>query len=84
MKSRHSNAAAASSAPVTACAAPGASRAACTRLTRAQQRLRGDARPVGALAAEQLALDDRHAQAALGQAVGAVLAGGPPPRTITS
>ena len=44
------------------------------RLARAQQRLRRDARPVGALAADQLALDERDAQAALGQRAGAVLA----------
>ena len=44
------------------------------RLARAQQRLRRDARPVGALAAHQLALDDRDAQAALGERAGAVLA----------
>ena len=45
------------------------------RLARPQQRLRRDARPVGALAADQLALDDRDAQPALGQRAGAVLAG---------
>ena len=44
------------------------------RLARAQQRLRRDARPVRALAADQLALDDGHAQAALGQGARAVLA----------
>ena len=44
-------------------------------LARPQQRLGRDARPVGALAADQLALDDRHAQAALGQRAGGVLAG---------
>jgi hypothetical protein len=44
-------------------------------LARAQQRLRRDAAPVRAFAAEQLALDDRHAQVAGGQAGGAVLAG---------
>ena len=43
-------------------------------LARAQQRLRRDARPVRALAADQLALDERDAQAALGQRAGAVLA----------
>ena len=44
------------------------------RLAGAQQRLRRDARPVGALAADQLALDEGDAQAALGQRAGAVLA----------
>ena len=44
------------------------------RLAGAQQRLGRDARPVGALAADQLALDERDAQAALGQRAGAVLA----------
>ena len=44
------------------------------RLARAQQRLRRDARPVGALAADELALDERDAQAALGERAGAVLA----------
>ena len=43
------------------------------RLARAQQRLGRDARPVGALAADQLALDDGDAQATLGQRAGAVL-----------
>ena len=44
------------------------------RLARTQQRLGRDARPVRALAADQLALDDGDAQAALGQRAGAVLA----------
>src|SRR5262249_25095129 len=44
------------------------------RLARTQQRLRRDARPVGALAADQLALDQPDAQAALGERAGAVLA----------
>jgi hypothetical protein len=44
------------------------------RLTRAEQRLGRDARPVRTLAADQLALDERDAQAALGQRTGAVLA----------
>ena len=44
------------------------------RLAGAQQRLGRDARPVGALAPDQLALDERDAQAALGQRAGAVLA----------
>ena len=38
------------------------------RLAGPQQRLRGDARPVVALAAHALALDDGHAQAAVGEA----------------
>ena len=45
------------------------------RLARPQQRLRRDARPVRALAADQLALDERDTQPALGQCAGAVLAG---------
>ena len=45
------------------------------RLARPQQRLGRDARPVRALAADQLALDERDAQPALGQRAGAVLAG---------
>ena len=44
------------------------------RLAGAQQRLGRDARPVGALAPDQLALDEGDAQAALGQRAGAVLA----------
>ena len=46
------------------------------RLARSQQRLRRDARPVGALAANQLALHHRHPQPALGERAGAVLARG--------
>ena len=46
------------------------------RLARPQQRLGRDARVVGALAADELALDDRDAQAALRQRPGAVLPGG--------
>ena len=53
---------------VTASRAPGASRAACERLAGAQQRLGRDACPVVALAADQLALDDRDPQAAVGEA----------------
>ena len=45
-------------------------------LARAQQALGGDARPVGALTADQLSLDDGDAQSAGGQRRGAVLAGG--------
>src|SRR5262249_22644096 len=44
------------------------------RLARAQQSLRRDARPVGALAADEFALDQRHAQPALGERAGTVLA----------
>ena len=44
------------------------------RLAGAQQRLRGDAGPVGALPADELTLDDGDAQAALGQGARAVLA----------
>src|SRR5262249_11067448 len=43
-------------------------------LTRAQQRLGRDARPVGALATDQFGLDERDAQTALCQRAGAVLA----------
>ena len=49
------------------------------RLARPQQRLRRDAGPVRALAADQLALDDRDAQPALGQLARAVLARASPP-----
>ena len=44
------------------------------RLAGAQQRLGGDARPVGALAAGQLAFDDGDPQPTVGQLPGAVLA----------
>ena len=44
------------------------------RLAGTQQRLRRDAGPVRALAADELALDERDAQAALGERAGAVLA----------
>jgi hypothetical protein len=47
------------------------------RLAGAQQRLGRDAGPVGALAADQLPLDDRDAQASGRQRPRAVLAGGP-------
>ena len=43
------------------------------RLSRAQQRLGRDARPVGALAPDQIALDQRDAQAAVGQLADAML-----------
>ena len=49
------------------------------RLAGAQQRLRRDARPVGALTADQLALDDGHAEAAFGERAGGVLARGAAP-----
>jgi hypothetical protein len=49
------------------------------RLARAQQRLRRDARPVGALAADQLALDDGDAQPALGERASGVFARGAAP-----
>jgi hypothetical protein len=45
------------------------------RLTRSQQCRRGNAGPVGALAADKLALDHGHAQSAVGQGARAVLAG---------
>ena len=44
------------------------------RLRRAQQRLRGHAGVVGALAADQVALDDRHLEPAVGEPPGADLA----------
>ena len=44
-------------------------------LTRSQQRLGRNARPVGALASDEFALDNRDAQAPFGQRAGAVLAG---------
>ena len=47
-----------------------------THLRGPEQRLRGDAGPVGALAADQLALDQRRAQAQPGQARGGDLTGG--------
>ena len=56
-------------------ARPGVARA-LHRLARAQQGLGRDARPVGALAADQLSLDDGDAQSARRQRRGAVLAGG--------
>jgi hypothetical protein len=43
-------------------------------LARSQQRLGRDARPVGALAPDQLPLDDRNPHAGLGKRAGAVLA----------
>jgi hypothetical protein len=43
--------------------------------TRTKQGLGRDASPVGALAADELAFDDRDAQAALGKRAGAMLAG---------
>ena len=46
-------------------------------LARPQQRLRRDARPVRALAADQLPLDDGDAEPALGERAGAVLPGRP-------
>ena len=51
-----------SSSPVTASAAPGARRAAATSLGRAQQRLRRHAGVVRALAADELALDERRSR----------------------
>src|SRR5204862_6466128 len=50
--------------------------AALPRLAGPQERLGRDARPVRALAAQQLALDDGHAHAGLGQRPRTVLAGG--------
>ena len=70
MKSRQASAASTSTSAVAR-----ASRAPCTASPGPQQRLGRDAREVGALAADQLALDDRDPQAALGQRARAVLAG---------
>ena len=76
MKSRHAKTAAGvDAAPVDRLGGAGRLARRLQRLAGAQQRLGRDAAPVGALAAEQLALDDRDAQAALGEARGAVLAG---------
>ena len=69
MKSRQASAASTSTV-----AGAAASFARVRRLAGPQQRLRRDARPVGALAADQLALDERDAQAAFGERAGAVLA----------
>ena len=69
MKSRQASAASTSTSAVAA-----ASRARVRRLARTQQRLGRDAGPVGALAADELALDDGDAQAALRERAGAVLA----------
>ena len=71
MKSRHASAASTS----TSARAP-ASRAPCTASPGRSRRLGGNARPVRALAADQLSLDDRDAQSARGQRRGAVLARG--------
>ena len=60
-------------------ARPGGSQRAGDGFAGSQQRLRGDARVVGALAGDQLALDDGHLEAALGQVGRAVLARGPGP-----
>src|SRR4051812_19005694 len=47
------------------------------RFPRAQQRLGGDAGPVRALAADELALDDRDPQVTVDERTGAMLPGGP-------
>ena len=65
--SRRASTAGTSSSPVTAWAAPGILRDLRERLVGPQQRLRGHARPVRALAADQPILDDRHLQPVLGQ-----------------
>src|SRR5262245_38472368 len=59
-------------AATSTCAVAAASLAPCTA-PRAQQRLRRNARPVGALAADELALDKCDTQTALGERAGAVL-----------
>jgi hypothetical protein len=51
---------------------------------RAQQRLRRDARPVGALATDQFVLDKCDAQPALCGRAGQCSPGEPPPKTMTS
>ena len=70
MKSRH-----ASAASTSTCAGAAASFARVRRLAGAQQRLGRDAGPVRALAADELALDQRDTQAAFGERTRAVLAG---------
>ena len=70
MKSRQASAAATSTSALAA-----ASLRFVHGLARAQQGLGRDARPVGALATDELAFDDGDAQTALGQRAGAVLAG---------
>ena len=55
-------------------ATPGTRRASASTSAGPQQRLRGHAGVVGAFAADQVALDDRHPQAAVGEAPGADLA----------
>ena len=69
MKSRQ-----ASDASTSTSALAAASRAACAASPGRRSGLRRDARPVGALASDQLALDERHPQATLGERAGAVLA----------
>jgi hypothetical protein len=56
------------------CAVAAASFAPCTASPGRQQRLGRDARPVGALATDPLALDECDAQTALSERAGAVLA----------
>ena len=73
--SRRASAASTSSSPVTASAAPGHAPHLGQQLARAQQRLGGHARVVGALAADQLRLDDRDRQPAVRQPPGRHLAG---------
>ncbi len=69
----------ASSSPVTASAAPGTRRVSASASAGSEQRLRRHAGVVGALAADQLVLDDRRLEAAVGGASGADLAGRPGP-----
>jgi hypothetical protein len=66
------------------CAVAAASFTPCTAFPRAQQGLGRDARPVGALATDQLVLDECDAQTDLCERAGSVLAGEPPPMTMTS
>src|SRR5258708_39113683 len=72
MKSRQ-----ASGAFTSTSASPAASRAPCTASPGREQRLGRNARPIRALTADQVALDERDAQPALGQCRGAVLSGRP-------
>ena len=76
MKSRHSSAAVGVELASHGLAGAGYLARGLQGLAGPQQRLRRDAGPVVALAADQAALDDRDVEAAVDQAAGAVLAGG--------
>ena len=72
MKSRHSKAAFGADAAVHRLRRAGRLPGGLKRLARAEQGLRGHAGPVVALAPSELALDDGHLEAAVGQVSGAV------------